>query len=278
MYEYVCRGVMVFELLINPKEAEAKPVEMFFYGLVITSVSLFTAYYIFPSSSSIIFLFFVTIATLPTVRAILLEDEEFDEERERIDLSFFEHHERTIMVYAYFFFGVLISVSFWYTVLPDSYGSVLFSQQISTITSIRMSGAATESMMSFWMILSNNLKVTTIAFLLSFFFGTGAIFILSWNASVIGVFVSNLAKDFSAKYSYSLIQGHLDALLSIAIHGIPEIAAYFIAGIAGGILSFGMIRGRQDIRIAKDAVALYLLSALILLFAAVLEVWVTPNL
>jgi len=269
---------MVFELLINPKEAEAKPVEMFFYGLIITSISLFTAYYIFPSSSSVIFLFLVTIATLPTVRAILLEDEEFDEEREKIDMSFFEQHERTIMVYAYFFLGVLISVSFWHTVLPETYSSVLFSQQISTITSIRVSGAATESMMSFWTILSNNLKVTTIAFLMSFFFGTGALFILSWNASVIGVFVSNLAKEFSAKYSYSLAQGHLDALLSIAVHGIPEIVAYFIAGIAGGILSFGMIRGRQDFRIAKDAAALYMISALILVFAAVLEVWVTPNL
>jgi len=113
---------------------------------------------------------------------------------------------------------------------------------------------------------------------MSFFFGTGALFILSWNASVIGVFVSNLAKEFSAKYSYSLAQGHLDALLSIAVHGIPEIGAYFIAGIAGGILSFGMIRGRHDFRIAKDAAALYMLSALILVFAAVLEVWVTPNL
>ncbi|MFH1432825.1 MAG: stage II sporulation protein M [archaeon] len=269
---------MVFEMLMNAKEAESKPIEMFFYGILITSVSLFAAYYIFPSSSSVIFLFLITIAAFPTISAILKDDEEIDEETDRIDLDFFVHYEKTIMVYAYLFLGVLIAVSFWYTMLPETYTQSLFSQQMNTIASIRFSGAATETTMTFWTILSNNLKVTTIAFLMSFFFGTGAIFILSWNASVIGVFVSDLAKEFSRKYSYSLMQGHLDALLSISIHGVPEIVAYFIAGIAGGILSIGMIRGEQDFRIAKDAGVLYLVSSLILVLAAVLEVWVTPNL
>lgn len=269
---------MVFELLINHKEAESKPIEMFFYGLLITTVSMFAAYYIFPSSSSVIFLFLITIAAFPTISAILRDDEELDEETSRIDIGFFEHHERTILVYAYLFFGVLVAVSFWYTILPETYTDALFSQQKSTIASIRLSGAATGTLSTFWMILSNNLKVTTIAFLMSFFFGTGAIFILSWNASVIGVFVSDLANSFSTKYSYSLLQGHFEALLSISIHGVPEIVAYFIAGIAGGILSIGMIRGQHDVRVAKDAGALYLISSLILIFAAVLEVWVTPNL
>ncbi|MCK5699095.1 MAG: stage II sporulation protein M [Candidatus Aenigmarchaeota archaeon] len=269
---------MVFELLMNAKEAESKPIEMFFYGLLITTVSLFAAYYIFPSSSSVIFLFLITIAAFPTISAILRDDEDIDEETERIDLGFFAHHEKTIMVYAYLFMGVLIGVSFWYTILPDSYTSTLFSQQANTIASIRLSGSATASTMTFWAILSNNLKVTTIAFLMSFFFGTGAIFILSWNASVIGVFVSGLAGELSHKYSYSLAQGHLDALLSISIHGVPEIVAYFFAGIAGGILSIGMIRGKHDVRVMKDAGMLYLVSSLILVAAAVLEVWVTPNL
>ncbi len=269
---------MVFELLINPKEAESKPIEMFFYGLLITTVSMFAAHYIFPSSSSVIFLFLITIAAFPTISAILRDDEEIDEETDRIDLGFFAHYEKTIMVYAYLFLGVLIGVSFWYTVLPESYTTSLFSQQVSTIASIRLSGSATATVATFWTILSNNLKVTTIAFLMSFFFGTGAIFILSWNASVIGVFVSDLAKDFSSKYSYSLAQGHMDALLSISVHGVPEIVAYFIAGIAGGILSIGMIRGKHDFKIAKDAGMLYLVSALVLVFAAVLEVWITPNL
>ena len=99
---------MVFELLINAKEAESKPFEMFFYGILITTVSLFAAYYIFPSSSSVIFLFLITIAAFPTISAILKDDEEIDEETDRIDMNFFAHYEKTIMVYAYLFMGVLV--------------------------------------------------------------------------------------------------------------------------------------------------------------------------
>ena len=74
---------------------------------------------------------------------------------------------------------------------------------------------------------------------------------------------------------------HAVIIIQKILMGIGVLAlvlAIFFAGIAGGILSIGMIRGKHDFRVTKDAGMLYLVSSLILVAAAVLEVWVTPNL
>jgi uncharacterized membrane protein SpoIIM required for sporulation len=64
------------------------------------------------------------------------------------------------------------------------------------------------------------------------------------------------------------------------IHGLPEIAAYFTAALAGGIISIALIRHDfNDERFwstIRDSVNLILLSVLLVLFAAGVEVFITP--
>ena len=124
--------------------------------------------------------------------------------------------------------------------------------------------------------------------LFSFIYGSGAIFILTWNASVIGAAAGNFIRshmaDFAGAIGISKVGAYFYvvslSLLRYSIHGFPEIIAYFIGGIAGGILSVAVIRNefgtRNFERILLDVSDLVLIAVFVLFFAAILEVFITP--
>lgn len=122
------------------------------------------------------------------------------------------------------------------------------------------------------MIFSNNIYVLIFTILFSLAFGAGAIFILVWNASVIGAAIGIFAKG-------SLI--NLPAgLFRYMIHGIPEISAYFVGALAGGIISVAVIRkdlqGEGTWKILQDSLLLVIIAILILVVAGLMEVYLTP--
>ena len=122
-------------------------------------------------------------------------------------------------------------------------------------------------------IFTNNIFVMIFTIIFSLAFSAGAIFILAWNASVIATAM--------AIFSKASISALPDALLRYMIHGIPEIAAYFAAALAGGIISIAIIR--HDFKqarfwhIMQDSLDLILLAIIILIIAALLEVFVTAS-
>lgn len=278
---------MVLENMVSGEEAEKKPWHVFTYSIIATTVSLFAANVIFPAQASVTFLFLITISATPMVYRVLCDEEEEDESYERIDIGFLSMQKKAFYVYTFIFLGVLVASSFWYAVLPEEYIKGAFSEQIRTFARIRGETAAGTGMATgsadFSAILSNNLSVALISLALSFFYGVGAIFIMAWNASVIAVFVGKLARTAALEINHPLaaVYGYLTSfpsgIFSIALHGIPEIAAYFVAGIAGGILSIGISKNHNS-RIIKDSLALFGLSVALLIIGAFLEVWVTPRL
>jgi uncharacterized membrane protein SpoIIM required for sporulation len=68
--------------------------------------------------------------------------------------------------------------------------------------------------------------------------------------------------------------------LRYLVHGIPEIAAYFVAALGGGIISIAMIKHgfgkKQFWRVMRDSLDLIIISIVILIIASVLEVFLTP--
>ena len=273
---------MVLEFLTSPRSIAEHPSRIFLNGVVVSSVALFISYYIFPSASSIISLFFITVAMLPTFYRLIVDEEELLEEEtkassvKRATLDLFERNHVIISAYFFLFLGITFAYTFWYVVLPNHYIKEIFSYQISTVKAIR-SMVATPS--EFLTIFLNNFKVATIAFMLSFFFGTGALFVVAWNASIVAAFFGELGKELASagmhKF-FAAVYAFFVGSLSIMIHGIPEIMAYFVAGIAGGVLSVGVYRGKYTREILEDAFALYSVSIALLLIAAFLEAYITP--
>jgi uncharacterized membrane protein SpoIIM required for sporulation len=91
--------------------------------------------------------------------------------------------------------------------------------------------------------------------------------------SLIREMLSLLGGPFSYFQAISL------GLLRYSIHGIPEILAYFIAGLAGSLISYASIKygfkTKKYSKVIYDAAILLVLSIAILFLAALLEVFVT---
>jgi uncharacterized membrane protein SpoIIM required for sporulation len=64
------------------------------------------------------------------------------------------------------------------------------------------------------------------------------------------------------------------------VHGFPEIAAYFLTALAGGVFGVGAIRhGFHDekfLRVVENTIILLFIALIILIFAGMIEVYLTP--
>lgn len=280
---------MVLESLISPHKAESHPKNLFFHGFIYVSIGLFLSLWIFNEHSSLIMVFLTTMAAIPLVYNII----KIEEKKDLSDLdekSLLREHSRALNVFIWYFVGATLAFAFWYIILPSNMISGLFEVQTQTIVHIRsnVTGNSYQLFRTFTQILSNNLKVLIFCILFSFLYGLGAIFILTWNASVIGTAIGNfirtelyqLGSQFNLGLGFNYFQIISIGLLKYVIHGIPEIMAYFVAGLAGGIISIAAIRHdfgtKKYEKIIMDSSVLLLLSLFLVISAAILEVWVTP--
>lgn len=279
---------MVLESILSPEKAERKPWELFFIGFIYTTIGIFLALWIFRDQASLIMVFLVVIASIPLVYNTM----KYEESKDLIitkESSLLKEHSKAVTFFMFLFLGITLASVLWYVVLPADISSLLFEKQTSTIQAInnKVSGNAAFSSM-FSKIFFNNLKVLIFSIIFSFIYATGAIFILTWNATVIGAAIGNFIRTNISAYTSSM--GLIDAgnyfhiisfgLLRYAIHGIPEIMAYFYGGLAGGILSMAIIRRhyRTNIfnHIMADFFEILLLSIAFLVVSAFLEIYITP--
>ena len=229
--------------------------------------------------------FLTVMACVPLIYATIKLEEKKDLELES-EKKILKEHSKVLFFLIMLFLGMTVAFAFWYVVLPKVTVQNLFNIQTSTIMGInnRVSGHNIRIFQTFFAILFNNIKVLTFCVLFAFIYGVGAIFILTWNASVIGTATGNFVKSVLAKYSSPTVANYFQAaslgLLRYSIHGIPEIAAYFVGGLAGGIISIAVIRHdyktKKFEKVILDSSELIIISLIILIIAAFLEVFVTP--
>jgi len=185
------------------------------------------------------------------------------------------------------FLGLIIAFSFWNVILQDPN---LLNAQIETYCGINSPGSVADCIAKYSFtskiisssnsvstsrltsIIGNNFGVLILTLIFSLIFGAGAIFVLAWNASVIsaaiGVFTKYDLKDIPF------------GLLRYMVHGFPEIAAYFITALAGGMFGVGVARhGVGDKKFTKVMMhvgILLLIAIATLIIAALMEVYFTP--
>mgnify|MGYP006292538337 CR=1 FL=1 len=281
---------MVLESLINPAKAEKPPARLTLFGLLYASLGILLGLWVFRTYASMIFVFLAAMAAVP----LMYNTIKYEEKKDLQDLSekrLLKEHGKALSSFMYLFLGMTLACVLWYTILPSGTVSTLFESQTSTINAINgsITGLFTaDQFQVFTKIFLNNVKVMIFCALFSLLYGAGAIFILSWNASVIGAAIGNFIRGNIASYAhlvgldkvaqyFSIISV---GLLKYVIHGVPEILAYFTAGLAGGIISIAVIRHdfgtKKFEHIILDSADLFLASLGLLVVAAVLEVWVTP--
>jgi uncharacterized membrane protein SpoIIM required for sporulation len=280
---------MVLESIINPLKAEKKPWEMLFIGFIYTSIAIFLSLWIFEKYSSLVMVFLTVLACTPLMYRTIRVEEKKDVEMDS-EMTLLKEHSKALMFFMFLFFGITIACALWYIVLPGSMASNLFTIQTETITNInsKITGLSVNHFQILTKIFLNNIKVLIFCVLFAFVYGVGAIFILAWNASVIGVAMGSFFRGHFAEYAGSAglvkLAGYFHiggmSLLRYSIHGVPEIMAYFVGGLAGGIISVAVINHdfgtKKFEKILLDASDLIIISVVMLLIAGLVEVFITP--
>jgi len=283
----------MLESIINPKRVEKGPFKMFFIGIVYGALSLLLVHWLFSSdpvlskASGMIVVAFCLMFSFPFMYYLIKEEEEHDEELEDF-FNVWKVHKNAIFAFIWLFLGFVISFSAVHIFMQDNN---LLNFQIQTYCQINEPGNIKNcverhsftgnfleptgnfnKMSRFLSIIQNNVFVMIFTLIFSIIFGAGAIFILIWNASVIAAAVGIFSK-------YELINLPV-GLLRYMIHGIPEIVAYFITALAGGIFGLGVIKTKMKterfFRILEDSIALLFIALVILIIAAIIEVYLTP--
>jgi len=282
----------MLESIINPKRVEKGSWKMFFVGLVYASLSLIIVHLFFSSdpalskAAGMMVVTFCIMFSLPFMYYLIKKEEVEDETVEGF-FGVWKIHRDAIYAFMWLFLGFVIAFSFWHIMLGNpnllnfqietycrinSPGNVDFCvEQYMSGTFLQATGSTVGSQ-RFLSILENNVYVMIFTLVFSLIFGAGAIFVLAWNASVIAA-----AINIITKYRITYIPL---GLAQFMIHGIPEIAAYFVTALAGGIFGVGAIRNgirnAKFLRVLGNVVILLFIALLLLIFAAIIEVYITP--
>jgi uncharacterized membrane protein SpoIIM required for sporulation len=282
----------MLEMLMNPRKAERRPWELFFVGIFYASISILLVNWIFSNDavlsqySGILVVTFTVMFSMPFVY-YTLKLEEKKTTSGLGTLALLREHKKAIYAFMWLFLGFVVALSFWYAVLSSTES---FKAQIETYCLINRPAAFEACVNQYgvkdvtttvpfltnkerlFLIFTNNIYVLLFTLIFSLIFGAGVIFILAWNASVIAAGVG----IFTNAELSALPLG----LLRFMIHGIPEIASYFIVALAGGMISIAVIRHETGTdkfwKVLHDSLNLLILAVAILFIAGLIEVFITP--
>lgn len=274
----------MLESLFNFREINSRPYLAFLWAFAIISVSVIIAMQIgfkiavgtaSVNLTGIFTLAFALISSSYIMTAIIRREELMEEKAIRAHYSkgFWERHRKDLLIFLYFFGGATLAFAVWTMLLPAD----TFQVQIPSICAMRpylsvcdspmITGSVTSPSVSFMNILTNNLRVTAFSFVFAFIFGAGAVFILLWNAGILGICIGLMSR--------SLAEIPVNSIRFLP-HGIPEIAGYILAGLAGSLISIAIIRkADRDIlkSVAWDSAVVLIVGVVLVVLGAFIEAY-----
>ncbi len=128
-----------------------------------------------------------------------------------------------------------------------------------------------EPLLMFFQIAWNNIKISYGTFVLGILFGIGTIYVVFYNAIMVGAFI------------YFFIERDLfkESFLAIMLHGTLELSMIVIAGCAGFTLARGLIfpgtysRSQALIHSARQGIKILIGVTILLIYASVIESFLT---
>jgi len=253
---------MVLEWMLKAREDRKHPLTIFIFSVFVSLIAMLISYFVFKESTGIFTIVLISLALVSFINSMfLLEEKETEQFGER--QNFFERHGDIISAFTAMFLGMTLAMSFVFLLLPDNVAEKVFEDQVREVRLIQGKFTFTSQ---FSEILFNNLSVLSLSFLLSFLLGTGAILILSWNASVLSAAIGMIAKSLGG------LKGMPIAVLTFLPHGVFELTAYFIGAIGGGLISVAVMKKNSKFWfILKDSATLFAISLILLVIGGLIE-------
>ena len=181
---------MVLEYIIPNS---VKQYRLFFSGLAYSIIAFILTSWLF-NGDSMVLVGLTVIAALPFMRSLIEEEEKQDHNRET-EHNLLRHHAHAIGAFIVLFLGITAGFASMHMIMPVEQTQDVFSMQYATLQrDIGVTGNFIGAD-HLGMILGNNLRVLMLCVLFSFMYGAGAIFILTWNASVLGTVIGLFIRD-----------------------------------------------------------------------------------
>ncbi len=237
---------MVLEHIFPEDWLEKKGRYAFILGIVYSVIGVIIASILFPGDPALVAVAFTSMLLLPELYKIFSIEERRESVEQHITFkALWKDDIEIIRIYIFLFLGILLVYSIGTILLPQMQTNTLFREQLEIRFGQGFSGQAVSgslfSTQLFFDLLSNNFLVLIACFILALLTGDGAIFLITWNASVWGTIFGLTAKCaglFSGQnvfYLFGVI------MLVVFPHMMLEAISYFLAAISGSVISKDVI-------------------------------------
>ncbi len=235
---------MVLEHIFPEDWLEHKGRYAFILGVAYSTIGIIIASILFPGDPALVAVAFTSLLLLPELYKIFSIEERQEAIEQKVSFEALWRDDIDVArIYLFLFLGILLVYSIGTILLPGLQANTLFREQLEIRFGQGFAGSATAlfSANTFFSLLSNNFMVLMACFFLALLTGDGAIFLISWNASVWGTIFGLTAKNAG------LFAGHWPFLILGAImvivfcHMIIEALSYFLGAISGSVISKDVI-------------------------------------
>ncbi|MBI4181400.1 MAG: hypothetical protein HY520_00330, partial [Candidatus Aenigmarchaeota archaeon] len=171
----------MLERVVGRKLLDNQPDVALFIGFVFTLIGFGTSFLIFRSSVSVAMIGLSSILIVPYILKVARPESPSY-------TSVFSRKNPSLLFFAFLFLGMALAYTILFGILAPDIRDSAFRNQLDVI-----GGRAFGSAGSFFdtalfaEIFTNNMMIVAIAVILSYFYGSGSIFVLNYNASIAGI-------------------------------------------------------------------------------------------
>ncbi len=279
---------MVLESLIKTEKLEEKPYTILFgtvlYVIAGSIATILLSKFFGGEALSILFVVLVAFPALPQILSLFFLAEMEKEKDAVLGSTTIGRNYTLISILVLFFFGLILSFTAAYLVMPQEQATKIYTLQIKEAQAVSntFTGQFTYQQVNsfqfvFEEIFFHNLWVLFAMFALSTVYGAGAVLTLTWNASVIGLFLANAGLSLLAKNAGNtgVLTGIASSFLGLLPHGIFEIIGYSCGVLAGGLISVTIVRKAYDkpvfFDLTKDIAKIAAFSIVFIAIGAIVE-------
>lgn len=271
----------MFDKIFDQKKVQSNANYALFAGVFFTLVSFVASYILFQRTTFVgVAAVIFTIALAMPIVIKFLESAKINDE------NFFSKTKHMLDFYIYFFIGAFVVFFLVSLIMPSK---VLTSEQLygsATRIILPQQGIPAppiEEFSLFMRIWSNNNYVMVVAFVLSLLYGAGSLLLMVLNASIFASSLSDIIRQSITGTDFFSVFSFMSCNMGIMLfHMIPEVIAYLLAAIAGGMLSHAVVKEKLLSRNFFDAVRrsilIFVISMVVLTVGALIETNVSRNL
>lgn len=249
---------MLPELVLREEE-ERNHLLIVLLGLFSGLAGFGAAKIFFPGQTSVLSVVFASIPLVYPLTSVFLEDEKNGR----------RPHEEEVEFYGALFLGEFLAFLGLALVSTESFymQASVFSDQAA---SLGLTGNAV-SPDTLYMVLSNNLLLFFSILAVSAVIGSAGAFILTWNASVLGVFIAKLLSELGTIYHILTGSGQTPSPIAYVPHATLEMSGFIVAGITGSLVSAAVYREHFNKDTWKDLAKMVITGVLLIVLGALLE-------